>query len=68
MKNETKRNETKQKYKYGIVLVRNREELPQTGLGFNTKESAQYVADYLNEILPKNLRDSEYYEVRKLPE
>ena len=53
--------------KYMIVLYRNGEYLPQTGLYFKTKQKAQETCDYLNSLIPVNLRLTEVYEVEKIP-
>ena len=43
------------KDKFRIVLIRNGERLPQTGLHFRSRTHAQETADYLNSLLPDNL-------------
>ena len=52
--------------KYIITLMRNGDVIPQYGLYFSNKESAQHTADYLNSILPKNARVNETYVVEKM--
>lgn len=48
-------------FKYKIVLIRNGYYLPQNGLGFDDRKKAQETANYLNSLLPDNLRGYESY-------
>ena len=52
--------------KFMIVLYRNGEYLPQSGLYFSSKPKAQQTCDYLNSLIPVNLRLTEVYEVETI--
>lgn len=48
---------------YSIILIKNGEVIPQKGLDYTRKSKADEVANYLNSLLPNNLRDYEKYSV-----
>ena len=48
---------------YSIILIKNGEVIPQKGLDYTRKSKADEVANYLNSLLPENLRDYEKYSV-----
>ena len=56
MRNEKTKNWT-------IVLWKNGIPIPQYGLYYESEQAAQHAADYMNSILPQNIRVSETYSV-----
>ena len=47
--------------KYRIALLKTNDLLIQNGLNYDSQEAAQQTVDYLNSLIPVNLRNSEVY-------
>ena len=51
--------------KYRIALLRTNDLLIQHGLNYDSQETAQQTVDYLNSLIPVNLKNSEVYVLLK---
>ena len=52
------------KERYLLVLIQDGNRIPQIGIPIPNKIKGKEIANYLNSILPENLREEEHYELQ----